>query len=166
MALAPDLGCAPARLLPMTRDHIEAVAAIEQVSQTHPWSRRMFEDCLDAGYSGWVLEAEGPAVVAFAVSSLAMDDAHLLNLAVAPTARRGGLARRLLDHVLAQARAAEAQRVLLEVRESNGAAVGLYADAGFRLLARRRGYYPAAGGRREDALVMVCALADGVGGGA
>ncbi|MGB0212983.1 GNAT family N-acetyltransferase, partial [Algiphilus sp.] len=104
--------------------------------------------------------------VAFAVSSLAMDDAHLLNLAVAPTARRGGLARRLLDHVLAQARAAEAQRVLLEVRESNGAAVGLYADAGFRLLARRRGYYPAAGGRREDALVMVCALADGVGGGA
>jgi ribosomal-protein-alanine N-acetyltransferase len=46
-----------------------------------------------------------------------------------------------------------AQRIFLEVRVSNAAARALYARAGFREIATRRDYYPAAAGR-EDALVL------------
>ena len=48
-------------------------------------------------------------------------------------------------------------RMFLEVRPSNVAGRALYADAGFREIGIRRGYYPAAQGR-EDAVVMESAL--------
>src|SRR6476620_7203574 len=43
--------------------------------------------------------------------------------------------------------------MFLEVRPTNVAGLGLYADAGFIEIAIRRGYYPARAGR-EDAIVM------------
>ena len=51
--------------------------------------------------------------------------------------------------------------VWLEVRPSNAPALALYERCGMRLAGRRRGYYPAAGGAREDALVMKLGLDDG-----
>jgi ribosomal-protein-alanine N-acetyltransferase len=174
MALAVDDGARRkdaegCRLLPMDASHLDAVHAIERVSQPIPWSRGMFADCLRAGYSGWVLLKTPPAqrslqVDAFVISSLAMDEAHLLNVAVAPLARRRGWARLLLRHVLRQAAAAEARRLLLEVRASNRPAIALYADLGFAVLARRRDYYPLPGGGREDALLMACELEATTGG--
>ncbi|WP_420426890.1 ribosomal protein S18-alanine N-acetyltransferase [Algiphilus sp.] len=155
MGLAADQPVAHGvRLLPMADGHLDAVHAIERVSQPHPWSRGMFSDCLKAGYSGWVLEDAEQEILAFTLSSLAMDEAHLLNLAVAPHARRHGLGSRLLEHVLRQARHAEARCMLLEVRASNRSAIHLYSERGFAVLARRPRYYPAHAGTREDALVM------------
>ena len=48
--------------------------------------------------------------------------------------------------------------VVLEVRPSNDRAVEVYERYGFMGIATRRGYYPAAEGRREDAIVMRLAL--------
>ncbi|MHA7834066.1 MAG: ribosomal protein S18-alanine N-acetyltransferase [Algiphilus sp.] len=155
MGLAADPPVAhDVRLLPMAAEHLDAVHAIERVSQPHPWSRGMFTDCLKAGYSGWVLEDAEQEILAFTLSSLAMDEAHLLNLAVAPHARGRGLGNRLLTHVLSQARHAEARCMLLEVRASNRSAIQLYSESGFVVLARRPRYYPVRAGAREDALVM------------
>lgn len=159
MGLASDsIVTGELRLLPMATTHLDAVTAIERVSQPHPWSRGMFYDCLRVGYSGWILIDPEQELLAFSLSSLAMDEAHLLNLAVAPRARCCGLGSRLLQHVLCQARGAEASRVLLEVRASNVQAISLYTEAGFSVLARRRRYYPSKDGTREDALVMSCDL--------
>jgi len=44
--------------------------------------------------------------------------------------------------------------VWLEVRESNERARALYLREGFAEAGRRRDYYPAPQGRREDALLM------------
>jgi ribosomal-protein-alanine N-acetyltransferase len=44
--------------------------------------------------------------------------------------------------------------MLLEVRPSNTGAIALYQAAGFAEIGRRKGYYPAHGGKREDALVL------------
>jgi len=52
----------------------------------------------------------------------------------------------------------EAERMFLEVRPSNTAALALYADAGFRPMAVRREYYPVDGMRREDAILMAVDL--------
>ena len=85
--------------------------------------------------------------------SMAVDEAHVLNLCVDPELQRQGLGRRLLHHLIKLARAANATIVLLEVRKSNLPAIRLYDAEGFKRLGIRKNYYPAAGGR-EDAIVL------------
>lgn len=92
--------------------------------------------------------------------SLVLDEAELLDIGVAPTARRQGLGARLLAEVIATARAAGATRLMLEVRAGNQAAQALYQRAGFMVTGRRKGYYPAPDGR-EDACLMDKPLGDG-----
>ncbi|WP_313577184.1 GNAT family N-acetyltransferase, partial [Brevundimonas sp.] len=78
-----------------------------------------------------------------------------LTLAVRPTARRAGLGVRLVEAAVVRAAALGAERMFLEVAESNAAARALYARSGFVEMGRRRGYYSHADGRREDALTLV-----------
>jgi ribosomal-protein-alanine N-acetyltransferase len=79
---------------------------------------------------------------------------HLLNITIAPSARRHGHARRLLAGLVQVCRERAAGRLWLEVRESNVLARGTYRHLGFEEVGRRKGYYPAAEGGREDAIVM------------
>lgn len=81
----------------------------------------------------------------------AADEVEILNIAVAPQWRRAGLGSRLLKHALEEARAEGAQRVFLEVRESNRAAIALYMRHGFQAAGRRENYYAAPA---EAALVL------------
>ena len=78
-------------------------------------------------------------------------EAELLNVAVAPDKRRRGLAAALLAEALRRLAAAGAQKVWLEVRESNHAAIAFYQRHGFAILGRRRTYYQLP---PEDALIL------------
>lgn len=141
--------------------HLDQVLYNENLSYPHPWTRRIFQDCLRAGYECWVLEEEG-IVAAHAIMSVAADESHLLTLCVNPDHRRRGLARRLLQHILEQAHGAGAQRCFLEVRPSNEAAQQLYYGEGFVRVGERRDYYPTRSPReqREDALILSRLLGD------
>ena len=76
-----------------------------------------------------------------------VDEMHLLNITIAPAARRRGHARRLLAELVQVCRERAANRLWLEVRESNGEARGAYRRLGFAEVGRRKGYYPAPQGR-------------------
>jgi ribosomal protein S18 acetylase RimI-like enzyme len=65
------------------------------------------------------------------VSIVGPSTAHLVQLAVAPSYRRGGIAQRLLDEAIAAAGPAGATALSLLVAEDNTAARQLYARAGF-----------------------------------
>jgi [ribosomal protein S18]-alanine N-acetyltransferase len=69
------------------------------------------------------------------------DEIHLLNVAVAPSERRKGIGRRLVEEVLAYAKDSAARKVLLEVRESNAPAIALYERLGFVRFNVRSRYY-------------------------
>nr|WP_179463868.1 ribosomal protein S18-alanine N-acetyltransferase [Janibacter alkaliphilus] len=73
----------------------------------------------------------------------------VMTIAVHPRGRGHGLGQRLLDELVARARQAGAQRIMLEVRADNAAARGLYERSGFATVATRRGYY-----QSVDALVL------------
>ena len=100
-------------------------------------------------------QAASPRVVGFLVAQCGGAEWELENMAVLPAFRRLGAGSALLAVLLAEAAARKAERILLEVRPSNEAAIRLYRQGGFELLARRPGYYrdPA-----EDALIMVHVL--------
>jgi ribosomal-protein-alanine N-acetyltransferase len=155
-ALQPLPGAAGQPVLePMRVAHLDAVMALEQASYEFPWSRGNFVDSLHAGYPAQLLrEVPGGVPLGYYVAMTGVDEVHLLNITVAPAARRRGYARFMLDDLLRYCQRVGAQSLWLEVRESNTGARLLYERYGFALVGRRRGYYPAAGGRREDALLM------------
>lgn len=142
--------------LPMQPGDFDAVMAIENELYAFPWTRGNFADALKAGYSGWICRRDRD-VVGYAVTMLALDEAHLLNISVAAAWQGRGFGARLLRHAMDTARRAGGLSLLLEVRPSNGKAIELYRHFGFAQIGRRRGYYPAEGGR-EDALVLQCLL--------
>lgn len=84
------------------------------------------------------------------LARVAADEAEILTLAVAPGQRRRGVGCGLLRHARARAAALGAATLFLEVSAGNGAAVALYAAAGFVACGRRLKYYPDG----SDALVL------------
>ncbi|WP_187471181.1 ribosomal protein S18-alanine N-acetyltransferase [Luteimonas viscosa] len=137
---------------PMRDADLDEVMRIELRAYPFPWTIGIFRDCLRAGYPAWVLEA-GPRLIGYGVLSVAADEAHVLNVCVDPDDQGQGHGRRLLRGLERVARGLGVQRVFLEVRPSNPAAIALYHDEGFNEIGRRPRYYPAHEGR-EDAIVM------------
>jgi ribosomal-protein-alanine N-acetyltransferase len=84
----------------------------------------------------------------------ALDEAHLLDVAVAAPLHGRGVGRYLLDRITDRARAERMESILLEVRPTNTRALQVYRRYGYVEIGRRKGYYPAHEGRREDAIVM------------
>ncbi len=158
MAIAPELlDAAPEiGIRPMTEADVAAVFAVERASYQFPWSEGIFRDCLRVGYICRVL-ALGSHVVGYGVMSVGAGEAHVLNLCVADEYRCRGLGRRMLGYLLERGAAAGMSEAFLEVRPSNIAAIRLYQATGFEQVGMRRGYYQAAGGR-EDAAVLRLAL--------
>ncbi|HET7041544.1 MAG TPA: ribosomal protein S18-alanine N-acetyltransferase, partial [Gemmatimonadales bacterium] len=89
----------------------------------------------------WVAEAGDGTLAGYTFCREIAGEAELLNLAVAPTARREGIGGRLLAAALAWADGRGARETFLEVRASNQAAIALYERVGFRAVGRRPDYY-------------------------
>ncbi|MDZ7663498.1 ribosomal protein S18-alanine N-acetyltransferase [Thiohalophilus sp.] len=131
---------------------LDAIMAIEKTIYNFPWTRGIFRDCLNVGYSCRVLQVEGE-VQAYAILSVAAGEAHILTLCVNPDAHRRGYGQLMLDDLLQLARERHAGSIYLEVRPSNQGAIRLYEKTGFQEIGIRPDYYPDAFGR-EDAMVM------------
>ena len=152
----------------MTAADVPAVVAIETEAFSTPWQVDTFEGLLDRdGLELLVLVgpaesgggAESPAgadeVLGYAVLWCVLDQGELANIAVRPELRGRGLGARLLDEVVAVSRRRGVEKLYLEVRDSNDAALRLYERFGFREVGRRRSYYEEP---REDARVMALDL--------
>jgi [ribosomal protein S18]-alanine N-acetyltransferase len=139
---------------------LERVAEIEAEVYAFPWSRGNFRDSLLSGYVCWGCWAEGQ-LIGYSITMTALDEAHLLNFAIAQEWQRRGMGGRFLTFVIADARKLRCEMIFLEVRPSNHAGRRLYDRFGFKQLGLRRDYYPAAIGR-EDALFLGLNLNRGV----
>ena len=101
------------------------------------WNEASMRDLLAMpGCFACLAEAGG-----LAIARVAADEAELLSIAVPPPERGRGVGRALLAEAVGQARAMGAARMYLEVAPGNGAALALYAAAGFAASGRRRAYY-------------------------
>lgn len=119
----------------------------------HGWLR-VPRDC-DGDRRLLVAASGGGRIDAFCLVMLALDEASLLLITVRPEVRSKGLGCSLLRALLNKLATGDINRCLLEVRETNTAALALYRRCGFVRDGRRRGYYPAvAGDAREDAILM------------
>ncbi len=124
----------------------ELLAALHQRCFTAIWDRswsvKSFTEILAMpGASGQIVSI-GDEPVGYGMMLQAVNEVELLLIAVLPEARGQGLGRFLLDHLMSAAAARGATRALLEVAESNRAAIGCYTKVGFTACGRRKQYYP------------------------
>ena len=136
----------------MTEADLDGVLRIEREVHAHPWTLGNFSDALRSKYLCKVYEKDG-IMLGYAVLMLAVDEAELLDIAIGAQHQRQGWGCNLLEEMMALARRHGMRRMVLEVRASNEAAIGLYRREGFAEIGLRRGYYPAEHGR-EDAILM------------
>ena len=102
-----------------------------------------------------VAETGEGCVDALCLATTVLDEASLLLIVTAPSARGQGVARRLLRALLVRLADYGVDRCFLEVRETNAAAIALYRGCGFAQDGCREAYYAGVTGtQREDAILM------------
>ena len=143
----------------MTIADLDDLVPVELESYVVPWSRGNFIDSLAAGYECRVLRSSTGELLGYFIAMAGFEEMHLLNVTVAAHHQGQGHARRLLAELYALSAGFGAAALWLEVRESNARARTLYEREGFAEAGRRRDYYPAPAGRREDAILMTRLLA-------
>lgn len=142
-------------------------------AQDAPSIAAMSRDLIEAGL-GWKYDARKVACLiadrdilglvacdrlgaaGFAIMHFDDERAHLLLLAVRPRSQRQGVARRMMQWLIASARVAGIGQLSLELRAGNEGARAFYRALGFADAGLVNGYY----GRRESALRMVRVLRD------
>lgn len=119
-------------ILPMAATHIAAIAALEETCFSTPWSAAALTEELGNPRAVFrvALDADG-RVLGYAGMHHVGDEGYIANVAVAPAARRQGVARALMAELEAYGRENALYRLTLEVRVSNAAAIALYAGAGY-----------------------------------
>ena len=142
--MATELGQVRARpeIRRLRADDAQAVAEIlRQSPQAVFWPEASVKEVLEwKGSLGIVIEANGK-VVGFLIGRQTIEEAEVLNLAVVPGSRRNGMGGALLQAAVEEFRTRGANRVYLEVRESNAAGIAFYEKHGFGKAGRREGYY-------------------------
>jgi len=133
----------------LTYDDLPAVAAIERRAFPTPWSIAMFVLELSKPTGLCLAAVRAGRLTGYTICSRYDTVWHVMNIAVAPEARRHGIATALLGELYT--RAGESSQFTLEVRRSNLGAIDLYHREGFRIAGMRRRYYQDNG---EDALIM------------
>lgn len=137
-------GLAPVVVRPAGAADVDFVIALEaEAFPLDPWSPVLIAEAI-AGIvptiSVLVAEVAGEPI-GYALTSTVQDIAELQRVATVAAARRTGVASALLVAVADAAEEAGAERLLLEVREDNAAALAFYAVHGFAEIARRPRYY-------------------------
>ena len=137
----------------MQKGDVAAVAALEAQIFSMPWSAAGFADTLLRKDVIFLVAYEQDELLGYVGIYCTLDEGEITNVAVAPAARRRGIARALLTELKRQLACRNVAQIVLEVRVSNEPAIRLYEQMGFSMLGVRKNFYEKP---TEDAYIMVC----------
>ena len=135
----------------MTSAHVAAVAQLEALCFSDPWSEHSVAAELNNPLSCWLVAEEGDRVVGYIGSQTVLPESDMMNVAVHPDFRRRGIAEGLVNALVAELRQAGSESLTLEVRASNAGAIALYEKLGFAQVGLRKNYYR---NPKEDARIL------------
>ncbi len=139
------------RMEQMTVGHIAAVAELEKLCFSDPWSEASVAAELENPLSYWLVAMDGDALAGYVGSQSVLGESDMMNLAVSPEYRRQGVAKALVLALLDGLAQRGNHCLTLEVRASNVPARNLYDKLGFVQVGLRKNYYR---NPREDALIL------------
>lgn len=140
------------QIVTMGEQHVPQIAALEAASFSAPWDAASIRGELDNPLALWLAAADPDGtVLGYVGSQTVFEDTDILNVCVAPGARRRGIAEALMRTLEDLVRPKGAEQITLEVRASNEPALRLYEKLGYTRIGLRKGYYEKP---REDALIL------------
>ena len=138
-------------IVKMKECHVSAVAALETICFSDPWSENSVSSELKNKLAIWLVAEENGTVAGYIGSQTCGEESDVMNVAVHPDFRRRGIAEALVNALVAELKAIGSHCLTLEVRASNVPAIALYEKMGFSKIGRRKNYYR---NPREDALIL------------
>ena len=135
-------------IIQMNESHVSAVAELERQNFSEPWPEIAVRSELTNKLALWLVAVEDGVVAGYVGSQTVLQEADMMNIAVADTHRRRGIARMLVEELIRQL---DAYQLTLEVRASNAPAIALYEKLGFTQVGLRKNYYHKP---KEDALIL------------
>ena len=135
----------------MIRRDMPEVLQTEQDSFEYSWTEEDFLRCLRQRNCIGMVAEQGEKVVGFMIYELHKAKLHILNFAVHPACRRGGIGTQMVLKLISKLSNHRRTRITLAVRERNLAAQLFFRSQGFRALRVLRSYYEDSG---EDAFLM------------
>ena len=135
----------------MMQAHVAAVARLERLCFSDPWSESSIGYELTNPLSYWLVALEDGCVIGYVGSQTVMGESDMMNLAVDPMYRRRGIGALLVNALIEALKQCGSSCLTLEVRASNESAKSLYHRCGFEQVGKRPNYYR---NPKEDALIL------------
>lgn len=135
----------------MQLQDVPAIAELEKLCFSDPWSENSIASELDNRLSYWLVAEVDGKIAGYVGSQSVLDAADMMNLAVSPDYRQQGIGQALVNSLVHHLQENHVIALLLEVRVSNAPAIRLYEKLGFVQVGRRPKYYH---NPREDALIL------------
>ena len=130
---------------------VAAVAELEKICFSDPWSERSVASELNNPLSYWLVAMEDDRLAGYVGSQTVCGETDMMNIAVHPDFRRCGIAQMLVGALVEALQEQGSHCLTLEVRASNEAAQRLYEKMDFSQIGLRKNYYR---NPREDALIL------------
>ena len=135
----------------MDETHISAIAEIEKLCFSDPWSENSIAGELSSRLSHWLVALEDGKLLGYIGSQSVLGESDMMNVAVHPDYRRRGIAQMLIGQLMQDLKQRDNLHLSLEVRATNAPAITLYEKLGFETVGRRPNYYRHP---KEDALIL------------
>ncbi len=138
-------------VLPLEKRHIGAVAKIEELCFSEPWSEKALEESLSSPCSHFYVFEESGEVLGYMGLYAVAGEGSVTNVATHPAHRKKGVGKALVENAVALGKELGLEYITLEVRESNLSAQRLYEGCGFENVGVRRNFYSSP---KENAIIM------------
>lgn len=134
----------------MTKNDAKELSELDKICFAVPWSEKSFREEAENNIARYFVAKEDGKIIGYGGFWCTVDEGQITNIAVLPQYRKRGIASRLLESIIAEAK--EFERLVLEVRESNSAAIALYEKFEFKKVGMRKNFYHSP---TENAIIMI-----------
>ena len=133
----------------MIKEDAPELSRLDRICFRVPWSEKSFSDEAENRLAKYFVAMENGKILGYGGIWLVADEGQITNIAVLPEYRGRGIASKLLKKLIEYA---EGKSIVLEVRESNLAAISLYEKHGFKNVGVRKNFYHSP---VENAIIMI-----------
>ncbi|OGT47927.1 MAG: ribosomal-protein-alanine N-acetyltransferase [Gammaproteobacteria bacterium RIFCSPHIGHO2_12_FULL_38_11] len=113
------------------------------------WTPSIFQDCFNDHYYNWIIR-DNNKPAGFITVKNNHDHWEIMQIVIDKNYQQQGLATKLVEYTIKQAKKLSVEKIQLEVRRSNTAAISLYQKCGFQKVGIRKKYYKDG----EEAILM------------
>lgn len=124
-----------------TTEDVDSISSLEKECFSDAWSKESFYSCFENPFYKVVVAKDYGKLIGYAIIKCIYEDGELLRVAVSVQYRRQSVSYNLLTRIFEMAGCNGVEKIFLDVRESNDAAILLYEKMGFRRYEMTDGFY-------------------------